>query len=142
MKNIYYTPSIYDVMCLFEEYNEKFFNGELMLPRFSLIKDKKIIGRFVCGFDENDNVDDPEILISESYEYTDDKLKDVLVHEMIHYYLAETKQDIRMKHGKAFKLLAEDFNLRYGTNIEKTVDDCGMRLVKTKKKGFLSKLFS
>lgn len=130
MESIGVVPNIYNVMWLFSEYNNAYFGGELPLPRFVLDHDRRSLGEFRCYFDEYGEVDDPEIMISDCYEYTEERLRDVLVHEMIHYYLAYTQEDTRISHGSAFQRMANDFNSRYGMNITKTVDVTGMGTVK------------
>ena len=47
---------------------------------------------------------------------------DIMVHEMIHYYLAYIGEDMRCRHGRKFKSLAEKLNREYGLHIEKRVD--------------------
>jgi hypothetical protein len=41
---------------------------------------------------------------------------------MIHYYLYYIGEDTRVGHGKAFKKMANEFNLMYGTNVTVKVD--------------------
>ena len=140
MEQISVVPNIYNVMWLFNEYNNKCFGGELPRPMLSLVHDKRTLGRFTCGF-YDDEMENPRIEISDSYEYTEDRLIDVLVHEMIHYYLAYTGEDVYLSHGKAFKNLANYFNSNFGMNITETVDVSGMNRVKQGGNWF-SKLFS
>jgi predicted SprT family Zn-dependent metalloprotease len=45
-----------------------------------------------------------------------------MVHEMIHYYLAYTGKDVKMKHGEEFKKMASKLNHKYGLNITTTID--------------------
>jgi hypothetical protein len=142
MEQIGVVPNIYNVMWLFNEYNKAYFGGVLPRPRFALVHDRRTLGKFTCGFDEENEVDDPEILISDCYEYTETRLRDILVHEMIHYYLAYTQQDVYITHGRAFKRLANEFNSKYGTNITKTVDTSDMRQVNYNKGNWFSRMFS
>jgi predicted SprT family Zn-dependent metalloprotease len=60
--------------------------------------------------------------ISKRYNYTESQLRDIMVHEMIHYYLAYTGKDIKMKHGKEFEKMANHLNKKYGLNITATID--------------------
>jgi len=129
MEQISVVPNIYNVMWLFNEYNKKCFRGELPRPMLNLVHDKKTLGRFTCDF-YDDEMENPQIDISDSYEYTEDRLRDVLVHEMIHYYLAYTQQDVYLTHGKKFKVMANYINTNFGMNITETVDVSDMNRVK------------
>ena len=141
MEQISVVPNIYNIMWLFNEYNKKCFGGCLPLPTFSLVHSKRTLGRFICDFYDDDEMENPRIEISDSYEYTEDRLRDILVHEMIHYYLAYTGEDIYLSHGKEFKNLANYFNTNFGMNITKTIDITNMKRTNQGKNWF-SKLFS
>ena len=140
MEQIGIVPNIYNIMWLFNEYNNKCFDGELPRPMLSLVHDKRTLGRFTCDF-YDEEMENPRIEISDSYEYTEDRLRDVLVHEMIHYYLAFTGEDIYLSHGKAFKNLANHFNTKFGMNITETIDVTNMNKTK-QSKNWLSNLFT
>ena len=62
------------------------------------------------------------ISITDYYDFTMEQFDDILVHEMIHYYLAYTGLDKRIRHGKEFKKMARKLNLNHGLNITSTVD--------------------
>jgi hypothetical protein len=132
-------PNIFNVMWLFNKYNKMCFGGMLPRPRISLFHNKNILGRFTCDFDENDDMSNPSIEISDSWEYTQERLSDIIVHEMIHYYLAYEKIDVYLTHGKHFISMANDFNSRFGLNITERIDVNGMN--KVKRGGWFSKLF-
>ena len=59
------------------------------------------------------------------FDWKDDDLRNVMVHEMIHYYLAHKHIDIHITHGGAFQKMSKDFNQQYGLNIAEKVD-CSM----------------
>ena len=103
----------------FNIYNEKYFNSTLPLPNFCIIHRSSVFGYFRYT-PSNGVVCNPIIEISDKYNYTEDQLEDVLVHEMLHYYLAYTGKDKKCRHGKEFKKYADDLNLNYGLNIQKT----------------------
>jgi hypothetical protein len=46
-----------------------------------------------------------------------------MVHEMIHYYLAYTKADLAIEHGKQFKNMANYLNSMFGLNITPYIND-------------------
>jgi hypothetical protein len=62
---------------------------------------------------------------------------------MIHYYLAYYGEDIDCTHGKKFKEMSQDFNIRYGMDIHPTVRIYDYQVKKGKSKLLyaLSKLF-
>ena len=55
-----------------------------------------------------------------------EELRDVIVHEMIHYHLAYTGEDWRVRHGESFKKMAEELNDEYGLNIQVHYNTTGM----------------
>ena len=67
----------------FEEYNRFYFNEKLKKPRFKFIMAKKPYGS--CHV----NKKRCEIWISKYVKWTDETLKNVLIHEMIHQYVYE-----------------------------------------------------
>ena len=129
----------FDIEKKFIDNNEMFFECELPFPNFEIIHSSKYLGRCTCNFDENNNIVDVTIAISDSYDFTESQFDDVLLHEMIHYYLAWTKQDIYLSHGSEFKKMMKEFNKRYGTNINVVTNKFYLKRNKT---NFISKLFS
>lgn len=100
----------------FREYNKKYFNGILPMPFFEIIHTHKIFGRFEC-YTNRHSCTEPVIKMSDGFEYTDEQLRDVLVHEMIHFYLAYTGKDRKVTHGKKFKQMMNEMNETYNLNI-------------------------
>ena len=56
------------------------------------------------------------------YYFTLKQFEDILVHEMIHYYLAYFGVDKNCSHGREIKKMAKRLNETYGLNITKTLD--------------------
>lgn len=92
--------------------------NKLPIPFFIVIHTRKTIGRFSCEYNENGDIKNPIIEISDRYEYTEAQLKDIIVHEMLHYYLDYTHQNEPQEHGKRWKQMALFFNEKFGTNIQ------------------------
>ena len=116
--------SIYNtaqLRCIFREFNEQFFDNCLPMPDFEIMHSFKFFGYFSTDICNNTTVN-PVIKISDNYEYTELQLRDVFVHEMIHYYLAYTGRDIVCSHGYEFISMADRFNRIYGTNITETIN--------------------
>ena len=107
--------------CMFLDFNEKYFSGELPLPEIKIIKSFRYFGFFKANV-YDDGIEDPVIEISGEYDYKPSQIRDILVHEMIHYYLAYTGIEIGKGHGKEFKKMMRSFNKNYKMHITETID--------------------
>ena len=122
-------PTIYMLEKLFAEYNSKLFGNELSMPRFELSHSKRELGRFTCNVTGRNHYGGDEIImISTRYRYTRYQLLSVLVHEMVHYYLA-TKGISPAKHGKDFKQMAAKLNQCGEFVISKNIDTTDYEVV-------------
>lgn len=109
---------------IFREYNKLYFNGELPLPQFRLLKSYRTLGFFSCKkIIGRRRLKGTTIEISCRFDWDESVLRDVMVHEMIHYYLAFKHIDNQITHGEAFMQMSEDFNKRFGLNITVEVDN-------------------
>ena len=108
----------------FDRYNMTYFEGKLPIPMFNLLHSFRTCGYFQYTkggwFDKT--LYDPTISITDYYDFTEKQFKDIMCHEMIHYYLAYFGIDRRCRHGKKFKEMAERLNKIYGLHIEKVLD--------------------
>jgi predicted SprT family Zn-dependent metalloprotease len=59
--------------------------------------------------------------MSGNWEYEEYQFRDILVHEMIHYYLAYTGKDIIGTHGREFQMMSYSLNHKYGLNITELI---------------------
>lgn len=128
-----------NILIEFQNCNHNYFNDELPFPNAVIRHSYRTFGYFRCELDKNNNILNPTIEMSDNYEYTEAQFRDILIHEMIHYYLVFTKKDIKCRHGKEFKRMAEDFNIRYGLNITPKIDVEPYKIRKGKSK-FMFKL--
>lgn len=122
-----------DIMFLFAQYNIQYFESELPFPKFKIIHSYRIFGRYFCYPCANGHYGDV-ISVSDNYDYTEDQLRDIIVHEMIHMYLMHFGIDRRCSHGKAFKNMMKDFNIRYGMNIRVRMDTSEYKVKEGKSK--------
>ena len=112
----------------YREYDKAYFNDELPIPRFGLLKSYTTCGYFSCRkIIGKRRVKGPLLEISVYYDWKEEDLKNVIVHEMIHYYLAYKHIDNGLTHGDAFKEMASDFNTKYDLNITEMVDCSGFK---------------
>ena len=107
----------------YREYDKAYFNNELPIPRFGLLKTYMTCGYFSCAkIIGNRRVKKPLVEISAYYDWNEEDLKNVIVHEMIHYYLAYKHIDNQLTHGEAFNKMANEFNEKYNLKITEKVD--------------------
>ena len=107
----------------FRDYNALYFNGELPLPQFGLLKSYRTCGYFSCNkIIGRRRLKRPKIEISCRFDWEESSFQDVMVHEMIHYYLAYKHIDHELTHGEAFQTMSQDLNRRFGLHIAEKVD--------------------
>ena len=108
----------------FDTCNMEYFEGKLLFPKFELLHSYRTCGYFKYStggwFDKT--ICDPVIMITDYYDFTQEQFDDIMVHEMIHYYLAYYDLDRNCRHGKEFNEMANRFNRTYGLNITKNLD--------------------
>lgn len=114
--------SEHNIIYKFHEYNDLYFNGTLPFPQLKVRHSYRTLGYFYCDIDEYGRISNETIEISDSYNYTEEQLRDVLVHEMIHYYLLYIGLDKKCTHGKQFKKMCKEFNEKYGMHLSKRID--------------------
>ena len=131
---------------VFSECNRKFFNHELPNPKFGLMNKLHVLARFKFLKDKNNNkkpLKVKEIIFSDCYDFNEEDFINLMVHEMIHYYIAWNRIKDNSEHGKVFMSIANDLNDKYGLNVTKRID--ASSFVKTdnapKYNGLLSILF-
>ena len=108
----------------FDRYNRTYFEGKLPVPMFDLLHSFRTCGYFqyTNGGWLDKTLYDPTISITDYYDFTEKQFKDIMCHEMIHYYLAYFSLDRRCRHGKKFKEMAERLNKTYGLHITTILD--------------------
>ncbi len=104
--------------------NNAYFEGKLPIPLFDLLHSFRTCGYFqyTTGGWFDKTLYDPIIFMTDYYDFTEKQFVDIMVHEMIHYYLAYFDFDKRCRHGKKFKEMAERLNMRHGLHITSEVD--------------------
>ena len=109
------------IRCLFRQFNQDYFGNLLPMPYIKIRPSVNTLGDF--SYMQNEMFGTTETLeISDFYEYTSNQLRDIVVHEMIHYYLYYIGEDVRLKHGKSFMRMARQLNQSYGLHVTPTID--------------------
>jgi len=107
----------------FREYNRLYFNNELYLPRMRLLKSFRMCGYFSCKkIIGRRRLRGERLEVTCYYDWPEDALRDVIVHEMIHYYLAFKHIDNDLTHGEAFHEMSEYLNNKYGLHVTERID--------------------
>ena len=100
------------IFTFFHLYNFDYFDNKLPTPNFKVKHSYRTLGFFSCEYDEDGYMFNQTIEISDNYDYTESQLRDILVHEMIHYYLAYKGIDPQCNHGREFNKMADNFRYR------------------------------
>ncbi|WP_315404690.1 SprT-like domain-containing protein [Hoylesella saccharolytica] len=104
----------------FDIFNRNYFDNKLPRPRLTVSHSRTRLGsmsfkrKTVWG---RTTRSDYAIHISNYYEQTDREVQNVLLHEMIHYYIAYTGLKDTSPHGILFKGMMNELNRKYGWNI-------------------------
>ena len=127
---------------MFWECNEKYFNNELPTPKFALINKLNILARFEFVKEKKDTkIKHKRILFSDCYDFDEKVFENLMVHEMIHYYLAWNGIKNPHKHKKEFMDMANKLNEKYGLNITKKVDASSFKKTENAPKSIFKILF-
>ena len=113
-----------NMLLTFDTCNMEYFEGKLLFPQFGLLHSYRTCGYFqyTKGGWLDKTLYDPTISITDYFDFTEKQFRDIMVHEMIHYYLAYFGIDRKCKHGKKFKEMAEHLNRTYGLNVTPYLD--------------------
>lgn len=128
------TIAEYNILGFFYTCNNDYFGGVLPFPFFKVRHSYRTLGYFSCEYDEDGCMFNQTIEVSDNYDYTESQFRDIVMHEMIHYYLAFIGKDTECTHGKEFKKMASEFNKKYGMNITQKIDLTPYKIKKGKSK--------
>lgn len=116
-----------------------YFNHQLQTPKFGLIHTYRNLGKFEYRWGEKKKPVKKRhmmILMSDYFDFDEDTFRNIMVHEMIHYYLylnstsdcSTFSRFLRVlgfknsDHGPEFMPMAESLNQKYGLNITISYD--------------------
>lgn len=122
---------------IFVKYNNIIFKGELPLPRFALSKAKTFVGRMSWKRNPFTRKYDYTLRVNSVIDFTENQIRDIVVHEMIHYFISYKKYEDTSAHGKVFKTMVEQINKEFGLNVQTSfhLDEDQQRQSVTTKKG-------
>ena len=103
-------------------YNKLYFEGRLPLPKFEVMHTYRMSGYFIFDPVKKGRIRHKKIYMTDYFDFTDEMYRNVLVHEMIHYYIAYNKIEDNEDHGVEFMKLAEFLNRKYGLSITRKID--------------------
>ena len=109
----------------FELFNALYFDKVLPTPLFLVSKTKTKLGWFVHkkrftfrGFRSYDY----KIGMSTHYHFTERQAQNILLHEMIHFYIAFKNIKDKSAHGPVFRRLMNQFNQEFGWELTVSVN--------------------
>ena len=106
----------------FREYNKLYFNGELPLPKFDVMHTYGLSGYFIFDPVKKGRIRKKKIYMTDYFDFTEEMYQNILVHEMIHYYIAYNKVKDNDDHGNEFMRIADQLNQEHGLSITKVID--------------------
>lgn len=104
----------------FDAFNIRMFGGSLPMPTVELSNSKSMLGQCVTkrrAFRKGRGACSCTLRISTRAEFSPDELDDVIIHEMIHYYIAFHGIKDTAPHGKVFREWMERVNKHYGRHV-------------------------
>ena len=124
---------------MFWECNRLYFGHQLRKPQFGLMHTFRYLGKFEYRWGEKKKPVKKRymaILMSDFFDFDEETFRNIMVHEMIHYYLylngtsdcsvfSRFLRFVGFKnsdHGPEFMAIAQKLNEQYGLNITKTCD--------------------
>ena len=109
---------------MFRECNEKYFDGSLPTPGFQLINKLNTLARFVYNKDKKGKhpIKWQVVKFTDCYDFPEEDFREIMVHELIHYYIAWNGIKDNKDHGREFMRIANEINEKYGLNVTKTKD--------------------
>ena len=115
------TPTIPYIEEKFDEFNKLIFGGEL--PRIPIVLGgaTRVVGAFSCKVRRNfwgkKEYFDLKLRFSKKFDLPENEVEDVIIHEMIHYYIHFKNLKDKSAHGPLFKNLMNQINKTFGRKI-------------------------
>lgn len=106
----------------FNEFNNEYFEGKLVTPRFEITHVKSYLGQYHWVYNRlTDTFNDSVIRISDKFDRCERDICNTIIHEMIHLHIRQNKiKDTRRHHGVVFNSIADRINRQGGWKIART----------------------
>lgn len=105
----------------FALFNGMMFGGRLEMPTLKVSNARSTLGQIRCKRQAQQDgtwrFSDFEFVISGRLKLDGRALDDVIIHEMIHYYILSNQIQDTAPHGVVFRRMMDEINNRYGRNI-------------------------
>ncbi len=105
----------------FDEFNALCFEGKLQPLPFRLSRARRFLGQVRCSKRRRWNGKwhyyDFEFVVSQRSAIADVDVDDVILHEMIHYYILSNQMQDTSAHGAIFRSVMQDINKRFNRHI-------------------------
>lgn len=102
---------------LYKRCNHQFFNDELPKTGLSFRIDHSIHNLAGCYFSTKNDKINTTIYFSDMYEWNEQYLEIIMLHEMVHISLYCTNKKADSKHGKSFKNACTEFYNKFNISI-------------------------
>ena len=104
----------------FDEFNKLIFNNKLPNIPIKIGKAKTQLGSI--SYKKRTTINainyyDLKLIISSCYDLQENELEDIIIHEMIHYYILHLRINDTSPHGRIFQEIMQKINSRFGRNI-------------------------
>lgn len=113
--------SLLFIIARFQQFNEAIFHGELPAIPLTVSNARTRAGSFTIrrrrGAGGRWLKPEYSIAISSRFDLPQQEIEDVLIHEMIHYYIALRGINDTSAHGPAFRRIMDDINRLHGRHI-------------------------
>lgn len=106
----------------FSKFNSMCFEGKLPPVRIKLTNARTFLGKVTYSgrrdfFGRVVRYENYCLRISTAFDLPENELEDVVIHEMIHYYIALNRIKDTSAHGQVFRNMMEKINSDYGRNV-------------------------
>lgn len=102
----------------FDEFNRLIFGGKLPVPAFRESRARTLFGQ--CVYRKRHatvTYKDFELRFSQAHDLSEADWEDIVIHEMLHYYIGVNRLKDKSAHGPLFRQLMNGINQRYGRHI-------------------------
>ena len=114
-------PTIQYIEAKFKEYNTLMFDGSLQMPPIKLSRARTFVAQ--CAAKKRRTLFhgirlfDFSLKFSTCFDLPEKEWEDTIIHEMIHYYIGVNGLKDTSAHGKLFRQMMDEINLRFSRNL-------------------------